>query len=144
EVRVLFSALWCLMGLAQPASWVELLGSSRLLDDSHSRELEELARQLPAEALATELVRRGLLTAWQLATVQEGAGHKLLIGNYVLLDLLGKGGMGQVYKARQRRLKRLVALKLIHPELLDQEDAVVRFPREAEAAARPARPNIAA
>jgi tetratricopeptide (TPR) repeat protein/tRNA A-37 threonylcarbamoyl transferase component Bud32 len=130
------------MELAQPASWLEHLRCLRLLEDGQGRELEELARELSAEALGADLVRRGWLTAWQLETIRANAGHKLLIGNYLLLEPLGKGAMGEVYKARQRRLKRLVALKLIHPELLVRENLVLRFHREAEAAARLDHPNI--
>src|SRR5262249_55598205 len=91
---------------------------------------------------ADELLRRGWLTAWQLQSLQKDQGPSLLVGSYLLLEPLGKGAMGEVYKARQRRLKRLVALKLIHRELLVQEDVIARFQREAEAAARLDHPNI--
>jgi serine/threonine protein kinase/Flp pilus assembly protein TadD len=130
------------MGLAEAASWIEHLRCSRLLEEAQDRELEQLLRQLSPEALAAELVRRGWLTAWQLEMIQKSQGHKLLIGSYLLLEPLGKGAMGEVYKARQRRLKRLAALKLIHPELLANEHLVLRFHREAEAAARLDHPNI--
>src|SRR5262249_46613347 len=94
------------------------------------------------QELAGELQRRGWLTAWQLAQVVGGRGPELVLGQYVLLDLLGEGGMGQGFKARQRRLKRLTALKVIRPEHLDSSSAVQRFHRETEAAARLSHPNI--
>jgi tetratricopeptide (TPR) repeat protein len=61
---------------------------------------------------------------------------------YEILGPLGKGGMGQVYKARHLRLDRLVALKMIRPELLHEPSAVARFHREAQAAARLSHPHI--
>jgi CheY-like chemotaxis protein len=61
---------------------------------------------------------------------------------YEVLQLLGSGGMGVVYKARHRLMDRLVALKLIHPMLVDRPDMVERFRREVRAAARLAHPNI--
>jgi serine/threonine protein kinase/Tfp pilus assembly protein PilF len=64
------------------------------------------------------------------------------IPGYEILEPLGEGGMGQVYKARQVRLDRIVALKVIHPDYLTNPDAVRRFQREARAAARLAHPHL--
>jgi formylglycine-generating enzyme required for sulfatase activity len=67
-----------------------------------------------------------------------------VLGNYELLEPLGAGGMGRVFKAWHRRLKREVALKVLAPELLRSEAARVRFRREMEAAARVASPHVVA
>jgi len=74
-----------------------------------------LAREGPRDvaALAGELVRYGRLTAYQAAAVLQAKTKGLLIGNYDVLDKLGAGSMGMVFKARHRRLKRMVALKLM-------------------------------
>jgi len=64
-----------------------------------------------------------------------------IIPGYDLLEVLGAGGMGVVWKARQQRLERTVALKLIRPELVGPE-VVASFRREAQAVARLAHPNI--
>jgi hypothetical protein len=61
---------------------------------------------------------------------------------FEILGLLGAGGMGQVFKARHLRLDRLVALKMIRPDLLHEPSAIARFHREAQAAARLAHPHI--
>ncbi len=61
---------------------------------------------------------------------------------YQLLEELGCGGMGQVFKARHKLMKRVVALKTIRPELVNNPEAVMRFAKEARGAARLAHPNI--
>ncbi|MBI1249080.1 protein kinase [bacterium] len=61
---------------------------------------------------------------------------------YEILGLVGKGGMGDVYKARHRKMQRTVALKVIKRELVRQSEAVDRFHREVRAAAQLSHPNI--
>ncbi len=61
---------------------------------------------------------------------------------YELLELLGEGGMGVVYKARQRGLNRLVAVKMIRTDRRGSADRLARFRTEAEAVARLRHPNI--
>jgi predicted Ser/Thr protein kinase len=64
------------------------------------------------------------------------------IGKYEVLEELGKGAMGTVYKARDPVLERLVALKTVHPNLLAKGDTLARFQREARAAAKLQHANI--
>jgi len=68
------------------------------------------------------------------------AGRQL--GHYVVLEELGRGGMSVVYRGRDTRLDREVAIKVLHPFLADREDARRRFEREARAVARLHHPNI--
>jgi serine/threonine protein kinase/tetratricopeptide (TPR) repeat protein len=64
------------------------------------------------------------------------------VNGFEILEPLGRGGMGQVFMARQTHLDRLVALKIIRPDRLINPDNVRRFQREARATARLAHPNI--
>lgn len=65
------------------------------------------------------------------------------IRNYQLEENLGEGGMGVVYRARDMNLDRMVAIKMLHPEMLHQPDLLQRFKNEAHVTARLSHPNIA-
>jgi serine/threonine protein kinase len=54
------------------------------------------------------------------------------LGSYEIISLLGKGGMGEVYRARDTRLKRDVAIKTLPEEFSRDPDRIARFQREAE------------
>jgi serine/threonine protein kinase/tetratricopeptide (TPR) repeat protein len=66
------------------------------------------------------------------------------IGPYEVVAPIGAGGMSEVYRARDHRLDRDVALKILHPELAGQTEAVARFEKEAKAVAALSHPNIVA
>src|ERR1044071_3915061 len=68
--------------------------------------------------------------------------ERVLSANYELDREIGRGGMGIVYKAKDRRLKRPVAVKLLPPELAFRSEIRSRFLREAETAAQLSHPNI--
>ncbi|HET7599926.1 MAG TPA: protein kinase [Gemmatimonadales bacterium] len=67
---------------------------------------------------------------------------KALGGAYTLEGEIGRGGMGVVYRARDERLQRRVAIKVLPPELAFQSDIRARFTREAQTAARLSHPHI--
>src|SRR5437868_15535495 len=125
------------MLIASESDFVAALADNQLLDE---RQLDELAHsqqgRLPdANELAKRLMLEGWLTAYQANQLLQGKGRQLRIGPYVLLERLGEGGMGEVFKARHDRLKRTVALKVISKQNLCGEKMLERFRREAEAAA---------
>jgi serine/threonine-protein kinase len=66
---------------------------------------------------------------------------RTLPGGYCILELVGIGGMGRVYRAEQTALGRTVAVKIIHPHLVGEESAAARFITEARAASRLNHPN---
>ena len=123
---------------------VEALEHYRLLD------ADQLAEQNPVLLsrfhdpldLARELLQRGWLTPYQINQVFQGRGDDLVLGHYVLLERLGEGGMGQVYKAREMRLGRLTALKVLRKERINKPEIVHRFYQEIQAAACLSHPNI--
>jgi serine/threonine protein kinase len=96
----------------------------------------------PDESIATFLTDRGKLTGFQAASIRQGKTKELVIGNYVILDRLGAGGMGTVYKARHRRMKRIVAIKVLSPAISENPSFVQRFQREVEVVARLNHPNV--
>src|SRR5262245_29581509 len=65
------------------------------------------------------------------------------IGSYEVLGSLGAGGMGEVYRARDSKLKREVALKVLPAEVANDRDRLARFQREAEVLASLNHPHIA-
>ena len=66
---------------------------------------------------------------------------KTLPGGHHILDLISVGGMGRVYRAQQSALGRTVAVKIIHPHLLSDENSALRFMTEARAASQLNHPN---
>ncbi len=107
------------------------------------RVVNEFASQFEQTAdLAKHLVKLGWITRYQAKKLLAGHGSDLILGHYVIFDKLGEGGMGKVYKAKQLHLNRVVALKMIRPDLIANEMALKRFQREAKAAAQLAHPNI--
>jgi len=78
----------------------------------------------------------------QTAATPDLAELKILFPQLEIIELLGRGGMGIVYKARQRQLDRLVALKILPTEIGDDPAFAERFSREARALARLNHPNI--
>ncbi len=104
--------------------------------------LPAIQRPDTAEELARDMVAQGKLTKYQAQAVYQRRTTCLVLGNYVLLERIGRGGMGQVFMARHKRMDRIVALKVLSPTAMKSPGAVRRFLREAKAAARLAHPNI--
>ena len=118
-------------GLMTKQEVQQLLGG--LSDDDRPKDGEEMAKLL---------FRQGKLTKFQTQTLYKGKAKGLILGDYVLLDQIGEGGMGQVFRAQHRRMKRIVALKVLPAEMTKSDQAKGRFQQEVEAAARLVHTNI--
>ncbi len=112
-------------------------------------ELRALWAELPAterpkdgESFSSVLLKRERLNEFQAKEILSGSGTPLVLNQYVLISKIGAGGMGQVFKAQHRKMKRLAAIKLLPSALTKDEAAVKRFQREVEAAAKLTHPNI--
>ena len=107
--------------------------------------LDEIAnspRANDALTLARRLVERQHLTCFQATEVCHGRVDTLLLGDYVLVDEIGRGGMGRVYKAHHLRMDRHAAVKILAPHLFDEPGSVERFRRETRAIARVSHPHV--
>ncbi|MBS0210200.1 MAG: protein kinase [Planctomycetes bacterium] len=133
------------MGMAADQFGKALVASGLLTID----EVQALWQSLPTDArpkdgeqLAKLLVERGKLTEFQAKQTLAGRAAALVMNQYVLLEKIGAGGMGQVYKAQHKRLKRLTAIKVLPASLVKNAEAIKRFQREVESAARLSHANI--
>ena len=105
-------------------------------------ELQALAADPVAGVLglSRRLVNAGKLTPYQAAALSQ----TLLIGNYLILDMLGQGGIGSAFRARHRQSGRVGALKVVPATLARQRNAVMRLRRDLEAVARLDHANLVA
>ena len=141
-------------GLRAPAKGES--GSSEVpLDNDGATFIEPPPRRPPADAGATVIhpdasreggtsVRnpsgpRSYVTSYQNVVLQEG---DVLGGRYEILALLGEGGMGAVYKAKDREVERVVALKLIRPEMASNPAILARFKQELMTAHQVTHKNV--
>jgi serine/threonine protein kinase len=145
--RYIFTARSCLGKVAPMAARSTLVEMMRTLGRSglmSADRVDEITHFLEdsrhdGDTLASALVQRGWLNDFQAHRLVEG---KLVLGTYVLLELLGEGGMGEVYKARHLLLDRLVALKVIRRDQRGDVDLTMRFKREMKLAASLHHPNV--
>src|SRR4051812_41742568 len=87
--------------------------------------------------LARQSVQQGWLTLWQAQQLMAGRSSGFKINRYTLLEMIGQGGMGRVYLAKDTRLNRRVALKILSPERMNNPRAIARFQREARVGPHP-------
>jgi eukaryotic-like serine/threonine-protein kinase len=92
--------------------------------------------------LARQAVRARALSLWQAQQIIAGRTSGFKVDRYVLLDLIGQGGMGRVYLAQDTRLNREVALKILSPERVNNPRAIARFQREARVGAQLQHENL--
>ena len=107
---------------------------------------DRASNRLPVDdkALASELVKEHSLTRFQAEEILEGNYRNLQIGPYILLDLVGLGGMGAVYKAVDSKTGRHVALKVLAERFQQDPGIRARFRLEAKAGMQLRHPSLAA
>lgn len=123
---------------------MELLRRSRIMADSlYTRLLPQVTplRRASALELARVLVNRKVLTIWQAQQLLKGQ-TALYVGRFKILEMLGRGGMGKVYVAEQISMERLVAVKIVRPQLAHIALNRSRFAREARLVAAVSHPNL--
>jgi len=113
-----------------------------LINPSEVELLLEENRATDSESFAKLLVGRRKLTRFQAKMLVRGRWKGLILGNYILLEKLGQGGMGAVFKARHRRMSRDVCLKVLHASHRKSRGILERFRREAKTVAALQHPNI--
>jgi serine/threonine protein kinase len=109
-------------------------------------QMQDAARRLDngdVKKVAADLVAHGVLTRFQTRQLLAGNSKGFLLGRYRILEQIGQGGMGIVYKAIHTSMRRLVAMKVLRPAVsTDKEWHRHLFEREARAAAHLDHPNI--
>ena len=126
------------------AAFFANLRASGLLKPPQLQELWQwVATTKPdVQNLAKEVSRRAWLTTFQIKEIFKGRGRDLTLDRYVLLDLLGEGGMGRVYKAHDVRLGCDRAIKIIRKDKLKHPAAGARFEQEIQALSKMSHPNV--
>ncbi|MEY3175850.1 MAG: Serine/threonine-protein kinase PknL, partial [Planctomycetota bacterium] len=122
--------------------YMALLKKTGLLSPAQWTIAEEVAAGTSSPAaLSAELVRRGLLTTWQSMQLLKGQTG-FVLHHYRLLEAIGRGGMGHVFKAQDSRTSGIVAIKVMSRKLSSNQNLVNRFRREIRASSRLSSPNI--
>lgn len=97
--------------------------------------LQAEADERDTSSLARRLVQEKRLTRFQARALMRGKWKGLVLGNYVILEKLGQGGMGSVFKARHRRLGRIVCVKVMNLSGRKSPTMLERFRQEARTVA---------
>ena len=135
EEDTLFAKLAADIGCVTAAQVDECLGNQKAMAEMGIN-----------QDLGQIMVSKGYLSGEALREIRSElrgrSGKHELIGPYEILEKLGQGGMGTVYKARIKTTNAVIALKVLPPHLAANETFVTRFHREAELAAKLDHPNI--
>ena len=130
------------MPITSAVGLVEAVRRFNLLSPAQTEELAGLhPRFADARGLARELIQRGWLTPYQINHLVAGDGGNLILGQYVLIERIGEGGMGQVINAPSA-LGCIVALKLIRQAPRQRRCGAALPAARARAAARLSHPNL--
>jgi len=123
-------------------SFIDGLRKSGLVDEKELHRLVVTSTAEDADSFAQELIEHDTLTNYQARALSRGRWKGLVLGNYVIVEKLGKGGMGQVYKARHDRMGRTVCLKVLRSVGRRSPEVVERFRREIKTHSALSHPNF--
>jgi len=131
---------------AVPPDLIPLIRRSGILSD---RQFEEVQGKIvggvyprDSSALAERLVAEKVLTEFQTSRLLRNKAHGFVVGRYIVLDRLGEGNKGRVFKAKHKLMGRLVALKVIAPQIASRASSIARFHREMRLLGRLDHPNV--
>ena len=129
---------------ADTPALLDLIRRSGVLPDAIVADTLAAAASLPSDPVhaATALVRKGVLTQFQARMLLAGKVRGFRLGDYLIQDQVGQGGMGTVFLAVHQTLGRKVAIKVLPEVAADDRVALERFLREARTAAALDHPNI--
>jgi len=129
-----------------PSDLIPVIRTSGILGERQLAEIKAkvLRGEYPLDpiAMAERLVNDQVLTVYQAKRFLNNKPHGLLVGRYIILDRIGSGSMGRVYKAHHQMMDRIVALKIIAPEIASNEKVVARFQREMRLVGRLDHPHV--
>ena len=129
-----------------PLDLLPVIRNSGILSEKQLADIKSkvLHGDYPMESvsLAECLVRDNILTSYQAKRFLANRSQGLIVGRYIILDRIGSGSMGRVYKAHHVMMDRVVALKIISPEISSNERVVARFQREMKLVGRLDHPNV--
>jgi len=129
-----------------PIDLLALMRASGVVGEKPLGEIRQKVLQgdypMDAAELAERLIEDGVITAYQARRFLSNKSSGLVVGRYVILDRIGSGSMGRVYKARHLMMDRTVAIKIIAPEIASNERVVARFQREMKLVGRLDHPNV--
>ncbi len=129
-----------------PLDLMPVLRTSGVLAERQLAEIKTKILQgdypFEATALADRLIEDNILTAFQAKRILSNRPQGLTVGRYIILDRVGSGSMGRVYRAHHVMMDRIVALKIIAPEISSNERVVARFQREMKLVGRLDHPNV--
>ena len=130
------------MPVALETFLLQLSSSGIVPEDKLKMVVSKKASFADGEALARDMIKSRLLTKFQAEQILGGRGKNLTMGKYQILEKIGAGGMGQVYKAFHSGTERIVAIKVILGKGKIEPEVVKRFEREVKAAAKLVHANI--
>jgi serine/threonine-protein kinase len=116
--------------------------SGLLTPEQVQRAYDLAARTANGQELGKLLIEDKLLTKFQARMLLAGRTHGFMLGQYRILEPIGKGGMGRVFRAEHVGMGRIVAIKVLASQLVQTEKARQLFDHEVKVAARLHHPNI--